>query len=114
MSDEAAEQLKTSRESCPARMVAHGFDNLAQPGDFYYDGPRMVIWLPGLTRWAGTIAIKVQEDPATKGPVWSFSGSRECPTLSPSIRTCVQKDPAKEEQVELWHGYMQQGVLRSC
>jgi hypothetical protein len=111
---DADKELQTSRESCPARMVHPNWESMTHPGDFYYDGPRMVIWLPGLTKWAGTIAIKVHEDPATKGPVWQFSGTPERPTLAPSIRVSVRRDPTKPDEVELWHGFLQDGVFKSC
>ena len=115
MSDADA-QLQTSRESCPARMVQPNWENLTQPGDFYYDGPRMVIWLPGLTKWAGVIAINVKEDAEQKmrGPVWQFSGTPERPTLAPSIRTTVRRDPEKPDEVELWHGFLTDGTFKSC
>jgi hypothetical protein len=46
-------------------------------------------------------------------PTWSWNGNRVKPTLTPSIRICDRwyKDP---KAIEIWHGYLTDGVFRSC
>lgn len=39
-------------------------------------------------------------------PVWDWNGSRDAPTLTPSIRV-----RGAEGQPDLWHGWLREGVL---
>ena len=114
-------ELKTSRESCQARRVEPDYENLKQPGDFYYgfkDGKpvQITIWQPGLSWWVGTITINIGES-KEPGPIWTFNGNLDKPTLAPSIKTTttVPTDGVNNSQeIELWHGHMENGFLKSC
>lgn len=116
------DEIKSSKESCSVRRVEPDYANLEQPGDFYLrqeadnkEVYRITIWLPGLTRFHGTISILISQ---TKSEgVWKWDGNQNKPTLSPSIKTeCTipGETPDKNKTVEIWHGYMRNGRLESC
>lgn len=46
---------------------------------------------------------------------WQWNGDEDRPTLTPSIHTFIpeSQDGARPRQ-ELWHGFLTDGVLRSC
>lgn len=47
------------------------------------------------------------------GPVWGWDGNRDCPTLSPSLLV-YQCNDRGERIGEHWHGFLTDGVFRSC
>lgn len=95
-------------------VVAHevqSFDDMKNPGDFMFttingwDGPAGLIEIcPCGCGATGAIAFDIPV-PGRSGPKWKWNGSRDKPTLTPSIlRTSGCR----------WHGYLTDGVFRSC
>jgi len=71
---------------------------LKQIGDFYFDDTgNLVIWLPNGANLC-TINLTKSEKPR-----WKMSGTRDCPTLEPSLHL-----------VGVWHGFLKDGKLISC
>ena len=86
-----------------------GFDELSEPGDFMWSlgfsdskPSRMLFVCPcGCGDKAG-IAVKPESG---GGPVWSFDGNLDSPTVTPSIRRIDNCQ---------WHGYLTGGYFREC
>ncbi|RUV19974.1 DUF6527 family protein [Mesorhizobium sp. M7A.F.Ca.MR.245.00.0.0] len=51
---------------------------------------------------AGAVRVKAGEKPA-QSPSWHWNGSKETPTLMPSVH-----------HIGHWHGWLTDGVWRSC
>lgn len=77
------------------------FDDLKNNGDYMFsvDMKRLLIVIPN----CGIIGLPI--GPSEPHPRWLFSGTRECPTLTPSIR-CLAPNQ--------WHGFLTNGELRPC
>jgi hypothetical protein len=43
---------------------------------------------------------------------WQWNGSLDRPTFAPSVRVFIQFEGRPQE--ELWHGFITDGVMRSC
>jgi hypothetical protein len=88
-----------------------GWDDLKVPGDFIFttmnghEGPAgMVMMCPC---GCGDISCVAFDVPARTddGPKWGWNGSREKPTLSPSLKKITGCE---------WHGHLVDGVFRPC
>lgn len=85
------------------------FDDLNNPGEFLWSlgsdkstPSRMLFVCPcGCGSHAG-IAVKAE---SSGGPVWSWNGDLDHPTVTPSIR--------KLDGCE-WHGFLTDGKFKSC
>ena len=55
----------------------------------------------------GTVIIPISEGIVSDKPHWKWNGSKEFPTLSPSI--LVHGTPGWSDE---WHGYLEHGILR--
>ena len=93
-----------------ANLVAD-FDHAKNPGDFYFAGHgtdpclRLAFLCPcGCGVLAG---IRVQDDGKKGEGSWAWNLSREKPTCTPSILIYGGPDVH-------WHGYLTDGVFRSC
>jgi len=94
----------------PARRV-ESFDDLANPGDFMFTHNNageivgMIEMCPCGCRALGSIAFKhAWRDPGER-PVWEWNGSKDKPTLTPSVQ---RTEGCK------WHGWLKGGVWKSC
>lgn len=43
---------------------------------------------------------------------WQWNGDLDRPTLTPSVRVFIRQKHGADE--ELWHGFITDGVMRSC
>lgn len=116
MSSDAWAEYRTSRASCAARRVEPAeYESLKQEGDYYVKGGRITIWLPGHSRHMGSISLPIDGSGA-----WRYNGNLDKPTLEPSIRVSTKRPlnpedpPEKWQEVELWHGFLTDGQLKSC
>ena len=86
------------------------FDDLDNPGDFILitnqagEVVGMVEKCPCGCGELGSISFDVPSRTGC-GPKWKWNGNRDKPTLTPSIKRTVGC---------LWHGYLTDGVFRSC
>lgn len=79
-----------------------------------YDGTRDVSILHGCPCGCGVLgAISLKRYGNSERPVWQWDGNREKPTLTPSI-LIYQLDENGNVTGEHWHGYLTEGVFRSC
>lgn len=54
-------------------------------------------------------------DPAGGRPLWTNSGSREAPTLAPSVGIKAYRDDQSVEADGFhWHGWLRNGTWESC
>ena len=87
------------------------YDACTEPGDFYFTPPNPHDG--GMRRLSfrcpcgcGTLAgIRVRDDGQRTEPAWGWNRDEEKPTATPSIRI----GPG-----EHWHGYLTDGVFKSC
>lgn len=93
----------------PARRV-QSFNQMTAPGDFLWSGrenddqppTRMIFLCPcGCGAFPG---VHVGGEPG-KQPVWNWNGDLDKPTISPSIQVIGGCN---------WHGFLTDGVFRSC
>lgn len=81
------------------------FEEAKAPGEFWFSGEpptRLTFVCPcGCGAIGG---IMVGGDP-TKHPVWQWNGNLEKPTTTPSIKFVGGCE---------WHGYLTDGVFKSC
>jgi hypothetical protein len=61
----------------------------------------------------GALRAVAFEGSQPKKPMWSFNGDVEKPTLTPSI-LIYQHDESGARVGEHWHGWLTDGVFRSC
>ena len=93
----------------PARRV-EDFYHAVAPGDYFLTPPdeqgnrRLSFICPcGEGHLAG-IAVGPQPVSASPaGPVWSWDGNEDCPTVTPSINV-----------IGCWHGFLTAGVFQGC
>lgn len=117
--DALREQLNTKEKTMiKADAIAtrvDGFDECKNPGDFYITEPneheggarRLSFLCPcGCGVLCG---CKIRDDGQNIGGAWGWNGSKNKPTLTPSIRISG-KTPSEEH----WHGYLTDGVFKSC
>ena len=57
------------------------------------------------TEW-GVVILPIKVSPSGQKP-WEWNGSRESPTLSPSILVHGSKDG----NIPRWHGWLREGIL---
>lgn len=87
-------------------MIRQNLDDLdanGQKGDWCFLNDDALIAL----QWGERLEIciiKVKETSDVTGPIWQWNGSKETPTLSPSIRVFTQDKT-------LWHGFLREGKL---
>lgn len=86
------------------------FDACQEPGDFYLTPPnehdggarRLSFLCP--CGYASLCGIRVRDDGQNRDGAWGWNLDEEKPTCTPSIRI----------NGEHWHGYLTDGVFRSC
>jgi len=93
----------------PGRRVL-GWEGLQHPGDFAWrpdENPnRMIIKCPcGCGDVIGICVAPMEQLPGRPSPVWDWDGNLEKPTVTPSIRVVGSCG---------WHGFLTDGVFRSC
>ncbi|OHV85966.1 DUF6527 family protein [Ensifer sp. LCM 4579] len=84
-------------------------DASSQPGSFFVDDPDpggvQILWYrcPCGCGAAGVLRVGNGFKPAIDKPSWSWNGSIEAPTLTPSVH-----------HIGHWHGFLTEGEWRSC
>lgn len=83
-------------------MVDRYYNACKQVGDYYIDEEmtHFAVVLPNV----GYVNLPIV---GSDHPFWNFSGTVECPTLTPSIRS----DQGNGKQ---WHGHVTNGELVEC
>lgn len=85
------------------------WDDMKNPGDFIFTHNQegeiigMIEMCPCGCGECGWINFDVPN--RRPGPAWTWNGSRDKPTLTPSIQRTIACR---------WHGYLTDGVFRSC
>jgi len=86
-------------------MLRENFDiNCHKVGDWAFDGEN-AIWLavPKGNSWDEGELVRLpisKTEGSNTPPVWKWNGSKEKPTLSPSINV-----------IGIWHGFLRDGIL---
>lgn len=101
-----------------------GNEQLQNPGDYYFDldpvGECHYIFIfcpcgkcDRTYRMQLPVNTGIKQDRA-----WLWDGNEDCPTLTPSILRRVDTQENTEYEIKGhkcdWHGYLTQGVFRSC
>jgi len=89
-----------------------GFDDLKEPGDFILtsrigieaDTGLLFVCPCGCGEFGG-VSFDVPEADGLSGPKWTWNGDRDRPTIASSIRRVGGCG---------WHGFLNDGVFRSC
>lgn len=115
VSDRLLCEMTENRESCEIRYHETPPDDL-KPGDFWcddelHDGedhPAMFLYmiLPDGSNIGGLHVYRGNRPESSPGPCWKITGHPRTPTtlsLSPSVHLRGK-----------WHGYLENGLLRSC
>lgn len=109
------------RASVPATFVEDfGESDTVNAGDFHFavahsapDGPPVSL-LFGCPCGCGALnAVSIAPREGSRRPVWQWDGNEATPTLTPSI-LIHQLNERAEIVGEHWHGYLTEGVFRSC
>ena len=105
-----------------ARRVAD-FEHTEKPGDFFItpspeegDGVRRLTFrCPCGCNTVGGIRIlhAPYDDDTKKKRCWGWDGNEEQPTTEPSIAIMDRRQDDGSVPVH-WHGYLKQGVFKSC
>jgi len=86
-----------------------GFDEAKSPGEFWWSGDppkRLTFVCPsGCGSIGGVMVAKDMADRDGKHPVWGWNGDLDRPTVTPSIQFLSGCK---------WHGFLTDGVFRSC
>lgn len=86
-----------------------GFDEAKNPGEFWWSGDpvgRLTFVCPCGCGSIGSVAVA--PNPLDRGgnhPVWQWNGDLDKPTITPSIQFLSGCK---------WHGYLTEGVFRTC
>ena len=91
------------------KAVEHGPGAIIWEGDPLESGGGMIFIVPGETgpRYIDVSPIGGKKDGR---PVWKISGTKEKPTLHPSINALDHDDLNKS----VWHGWLKNGRFESC
>ncbi len=82
-------------------------DAPSQSGENLKDHYLILIYGPNLD-W-DFASLCIQASCGWDHPHWSWNGSRECPTVAPSI--LAKPEPPGRTG---WHGYLREGKLETC
>lgn len=100
-----------------------GYDDLHNAGDFFWiestvgEVTALAYVCPcGNCGPEYRSAIPVNEGPHEGRPRWKWNGNKDSPTLTPSIqrRLHIHAHGEHPEYRCDWHGYLTDGVFRSC
>lgn len=101
-----------------------GWDDLKQPGDWYFmpdsqgnEFAYLVYVCPcGNCGRQYLSQIPISEADHSGRPRWQWNGDQENPSLTPSIQRRVEIHAHGDEPAYKcdWHGYLTDGVFRSC